>query len=225
MRRWSPTSSRRPRRPTGGRTGCSAPIVGMRCRGICGPRRGAGRRSRRRRSGSLRRPAAASSPRSPGSSLIRRSLRRRVAGVGARGTGRRTRSYCAGASRTRSRLRARELSGCSRRCTASRRTNRSRFRPARPMSGGRRSGASAACLDSDLGLPPKAYTPSPVPPGVNKTDRDSRMMRTQGQPTAQGIQHQAAVTCGQIIVAAEVAVESPRLRSSRTGRPSRAARA
>ncbi len=61
-----------------------------------------------------------------------------------------------------------------------------------------------------LGMPPKTYTPSPVPEGVvNKTDPDSRMMRTQGQPTVQGYNAQAAVTRGQIIVAAEVAVESP----------------
>ena len=59
-------------------------------------------------------------------------------------------------------------------------------------------------------MPPKPYTPSPVPDGViNKTDPDSRMMRTQGQPTVQGYNAQAAVTRDQIIVAAEVAVESP----------------
>ncbi len=61
-----------------------------------------------------------------------------------------------------------------------------------------------------LGMPPKPYTPSAVPDGVvNKTDPDSRMMRTQGQPTVQGYNAQAAVTRDQIIVAAEVAVESP----------------
>ena len=61
-----------------------------------------------------------------------------------------------------------------------------------------------------LGMPPKPWTPPPVPEGVmNKTDPDSRMMRTQGQPTVQGYNTQAAVTRGQIIVAAEVAVESP----------------
>lgn len=54
------------------------------------------------------------------------------------------------------------------------------------------------------------YVPSLVPDGVmNKTDPDSRMMRTQGQPTIQGYNAQAAVTRGQIIVAAEIAVESP----------------
>jgi transposase len=61
-----------------------------------------------------------------------------------------------------------------------------------------------------LGMPPRPFTPSPVPEGVmNKTDHDSRMMRTQGQPTIQGYNAQAAVTRGQIIVAAEIAVESP----------------
>jgi hypothetical protein len=43
---------------------------------------------------------------------------------------------------------------------------------------------------------------------MNKTDHDSRMMRTQGQPTIQGYNAQAAVTRGQIIVAAEITVES-----------------
>jgi transposase len=61
-----------------------------------------------------------------------------------------------------------------------------------------------------LGMPPKPHTPSVTPEGVmNKTDPDSRMMRTQGQPTVQGYNAQAAVTRGQIIVAAEIAVESP----------------
>ena len=61
-----------------------------------------------------------------------------------------------------------------------------------------------------LGMPPKPYTPPPVPDGVmNKTDPDSRMMRTQGQPTIQGYHAQAAVTRGQVVVAAEIAVESP----------------
>jgi transposase len=61
-----------------------------------------------------------------------------------------------------------------------------------------------------LGMPPKPFTPPGEPEGVmNKTDHDSRMMRTQGQPTVQGYNAQAAVTRGQIIVAAEIAVESP----------------
>jgi hypothetical protein len=65
-------------------------------------------------------------------------------------------------------------------------------------------------LGQKLGMPPKPWTPPPVPEGVmNKTDPDSRMMRTQGQPTVQGYNAQAAVTRGQIIVAADIAVESP----------------
>ena len=61
-----------------------------------------------------------------------------------------------------------------------------------------------------FGMPPKPYVPPAAPEGVmNKTDPDSRMMRTQGQPTVQGYNAQAAVTRGQIIVAAEIAVESP----------------
>ena len=61
-----------------------------------------------------------------------------------------------------------------------------------------------------LGMPPKPVTSPAEPDGVmNKTDHDSRMMRTQGQPTVQGYNAQAAVTRGQIIVAAEIAVESP----------------
>jgi transposase len=61
-----------------------------------------------------------------------------------------------------------------------------------------------------LGMPPKPVAMPPVPEGVmNKTDHDSRMMRTNGQPTVQGYNAQAAVTRGQIIIAAEIAVESP----------------
>ena len=61
-----------------------------------------------------------------------------------------------------------------------------------------------------LGMPPKPYVPPLVPDGVmDKTDPDSRMMRTQGQPTIQGYNAQATVTRGQVIVAAEIAVESP----------------
>ena len=61
-----------------------------------------------------------------------------------------------------------------------------------------------------LGMPPKSWTPPVLPEGVmNKTDPDSRMMRTQGQPTIQGYNAQAVVTRRRIIVAAEMAVESP----------------
>jgi transposase len=69
---------------------------------------------------------------------------------------------------------------------------------------------AAGVSGQKLGMPPKPWTPPPTPQGVmNKTDPDSRMMRTQGQPTVQGYNAQAAVTRGQIIVAAEIAVESP----------------
>jgi hypothetical protein len=51
----------------------------------------------------------------------------------------------------------------------------------------------------------------PVAPGgrVNLTDPHSRVMRTKGQPTIQGYNAQAAVTDRQIIVAAEITIESP----------------
>jgi transposase len=44
---------------------------------------------------------------------------------------------------------------------------------------------------------------------INVTDPDSRVMRTNGQPTIQGYNAQAAVTESQIIVAAEITTESP----------------
>jgi hypothetical protein len=70
--------------------------------------------------------------------------------------------------------------------------------------------AAGGVSGQKLGMPPKGFMPSPVPEGVmNKTDHDSRMMRTEGQSTVQGYNAQAAVTRGQIIVAAEIAVESP----------------
>jgi hypothetical protein len=74
-----------------------------------------------------------------------------------------------------------------------------------------RAGRIAAGVSGNrVGGPPKTFTPSEVPEGVmNKTDHDSRMVRTEGQPTVQGYNAQAAVTRGQIIVAAEIAVESP----------------
>lgn len=74
-----------------------------------------------------------------------------------------------------------------------------------------RAGRRAAGVPGQkLGMPPKPWVAPETPEGVmNKTDPDSRMMRTQGQPTVQGYNAQAAVTRGQIIVAAEIAVESP----------------
>ena len=57
---------------------------------------------------------------------------------------------------------------------------------------------------------PDPYTPPSSPEGrVNITDPDSRVMRTQGQPTVQGYNAQAAVTENQIIVAAEITTEAP----------------
>ena len=79
---------------------------GDECLSICGPRRGAGRRSRRRRSGSRRRPAVARSRRWRGSSWIRSGSATRGGGRRAWQRGR-TRSCCAGASRPRSRSRVR----------------------------------------------------------------------------------------------------------------------
>jgi Transposase DDE domain len=61
-----------------------------------------------------------------------------------------------------------------------------------------------------LGARPKPFTLPILPEGtVNLTDPDSRVMRTQGQPTIQGYNAQAAVTAEQIIIAAEITTESP----------------
>ncbi|TMK38571.1 MAG: IS1182 family transposase [Actinobacteria bacterium] len=58
--------------------------------------------------------------------------------------------------------------------------------------------------------PPRPYQPPTTPEGrVNLSDPDSRVMRTKGQPTVQGYNAQVAVTEDQIIVAAEIATESP----------------
>jgi transposase len=61
-----------------------------------------------------------------------------------------------------------------------------------------------------LGGQSGAYARALVPEGkINVVDHDSRAMRTQGQPAVQGYNAQAAVTTGQIIVAAEVTINSP----------------
>ena len=61
-----------------------------------------------------------------------------------------------------------------------------------------------------LGHRPDPYTPPAVPAGtINTTDHDSRIVRTTGQPARQGYNAQAAVNELQIIIAAEVTVDSP----------------
>jgi hypothetical protein len=61
-----------------------------------------------------------------------------------------------------------------------------------------------------VGGPPKPYSPPAEPSGsINTTDHDSRIVRTTGQPARQGYNVQAVVTERQIILAAEVTVDSP----------------
>jgi transposase len=142
-RSWSPTSSRRPRRPIAGRTVCSGPIGAISRLSICAPRKAAAKRSRLRRSGSLRRPAAARSRRSPGSSSTQSS--QRPGRVDVRGIARDAKSFSVNASRPRNRSCGRGRSGCLRACPALSRTTGSRFRPTPPMRQGGQHGPLVAC--------------------------------------------------------------------------------
>jgi transposase len=61
-----------------------------------------------------------------------------------------------------------------------------------------------------FGRPADPHSPPAQPTGtINTTDHDARIVRTQGQPAIQGYNAQAAVNEEQIIVAAEVTVDSP----------------
>jgi transposase len=61
-----------------------------------------------------------------------------------------------------------------------------------------------------FGRPADPHTPPAQPTGtINTTDHDARIVRTQGQPAIQGYNAQAAVNENQIIVAAELTVNSP----------------
>ena len=61
-----------------------------------------------------------------------------------------------------------------------------------------------------FGRPPDPHTPPAQPTGtINTTDHDARIVRTQGQPAIQGYNAQAAVNEKQIVIAAELTVDSP----------------
>ena len=175
---------------------------------IYAPRRGAGRRLRQRRSGSR---AEAGREEEPELGQIELDPERVASGGGRRAWQRaahkellRRREQDA---KPIARSRAERLLEAAHRLEENRQAEIQASAAYEAWQAERRAGGVSG---QKLGMPPKPWTPPPVPEGVmNKTDPDSRMMRTQGQPTVQGYNAQAAVTRGQIIVAAEVAVESP----------------
>ena len=61
-----------------------------------------------------------------------------------------------------------------------------------------------------FGRPADPHSPPAEPTGtINTTDHDSRIVRTQGQPAIQGYKAQAAVNENQIVIAAELTIDSP----------------
>ena len=148
----SRTSSRRPRRPTAGRTACSVRIAAMSRPSIYGPRRADGRRSRRQRSASRRRPGAARSRKSRGSSLTRIGWR---PGRGRRGWQRAAHKELMQRREQDAKPIARSRAdGCSTRCIGSRRTGRSRSQPTPLTRSGGRSVVPEACRVRSSGCRP-----------------------------------------------------------------------
>src|SRR5687768_2015464 len=61
-----------------------------------------------------------------------------------------------------------------------------------------------------FGRPADPHTPPAEPTGtINTTDHDSRIVRIQGQPAMQGYNAQAAVNVNQIVIPAELTIDSP----------------